>query len=82
MRAGSFAEQEIRAVLSTDLAKHPAGHIIMTELAKASLAVDIAPYPQLDPHRTLRWTRAPAAAVTAAQVAWAASPHRGRRPKP
>lgn len=55
-------------MLSTDLAKHTAGHTIMAELAKAALAVDIAPHPQLAPHRTLRWTRAPAPVLTASQA--------------
>lgn len=66
--AGGFAEREIRAVLSTDLAKHPAGHAIMAELAKAELAVDISAHTALAPHRTLRWTRIQAPALTASQV--------------
>lgn len=65
---GGFAEKEIRAVLSTDLAKHPAGHAIMAELGKAELAVDIAPHPALAPLRTLRWARAAAVELTASQV--------------
>ena len=66
--AGGFAEKEIRAVLSTDLAKHPAGHAVMAELGKAELAVDIAPHPGLKPLRTLRWTRSAAVESTASQV--------------
>ena len=66
--SGGFAEKEIRAVLSTDLAKHAAGHAVMAELGKAELAVDIAPHAALAPLRTLRWTRSAAVEVTASQV--------------
>ena len=55
-------------MLSTDLAKHPAGHAVMAELGKAELGVDIAPHPALAPLRTLRWTRSAAAELTASQV--------------
>ena len=55
-------------MLSTDLAKHPAGHAVMAELAKAELAVDIAPHPAMAPLRTLRWTRSVATELTASQV--------------
>jgi hypothetical protein len=55
-------------VLSTDLAKHAAGHAIMAELGKAELAVDIAPHAAMAPLRTLRWTRSAATEMTASQV--------------
>ncbi len=55
-------------MLSTDLAKHPAGHAVMAQLAKAELAVDIAPHPALAPLRTLRWMRSAAAELTASQA--------------
>ncbi len=55
-------------MLSTDLAKHAAGHAIMAELGKAELAVDIAPHAAMAPLRTLRWTRSAATEMTASQV--------------
>ncbi len=60
--SGSFAEREIRSLLSTDFAKHPVGHAIMTEMGKAGLALDIEAHPGMAPLRTVRWSRAPAGA--------------------
>lgn len=42
----------------------------MAELAKAELAVDISAHTALAPHRTLRWTRMQAPALTASQVCY------------